>query len=245
MSGHNKWSSIKNKKGKEDAKRGKAFTKVARIITVAVREGGPEPEYNPSLKSAIEQAKSINMPNDNIERAIKKAAGGEEGSDYVSKVYEGYGPGGVAVIVDCLTDNVNRTASDVRHLFDRFGGNLGTDGSVMYLFEKKGVLRTENKENDFDKLMMDALEAGAEDVVEETDSYIIYTDRTSFNETKSILSENGYKFDDAEVSYIPSNYIDVDESKHSSLFKLIDALEDDDDVQGVYTNWNVPEESQE
>ncbi|MDO4594210.1 MAG: YebC/PmpR family DNA-binding transcriptional regulator [Tissierellia bacterium] len=238
MSGHNKWSSIKNKKGKEDAKRGKIFTKLAREITVAVREGGADPEYNPSLKSAVEKAKAENMPNDNIERAIKKASGNNATDNYERIIYEGYGPGGIAVVVECLSDNKNRTAANIRHLFDKFGGNLGTDGSVMFMFEKKGLMISKDKSYDFDQLMLEALDAGCEDVIEEDDHYEIITDHKNFINVKDKLSEN-FDFERAEISYLADNYIDLDDDKKQSLIKLIDNLEDDDDVQEVYTNWNV------
>ncbi|MDU7502364.1 MAG: YebC/PmpR family DNA-binding transcriptional regulator, partial [Finegoldia magna] len=175
MSGHNKWSKIKNKKGSEDARRGKVFTKMARAITVAVREGGADPEYNPSLKSVIEKARAENMPNDNIDRAIKKASGDGDSANYENIVYEGYGPEGVAVIVECLTDNRNRTASDVRHYFDKFGGNLGQNGSVSFMFQRKGLLLIEAESLDEEEVMMDSLDAGAEDFEADDGIFVINT----------------------------------------------------------------------
>lgn len=242
MSGHNKWSKIKNKKGSEDAKKGKIFTKHARNITVAAREGGLDPEYNASLKTAIEMAKADNMPNDNIDRAIKKASGEAGGDNFERIIYEGYGPGGVAFIVDCLTDNKNRTAPDVRHIFDKFGGNLGTDGSVMFLFEKKGEIVVNGEGKDFDEFMMDALEAGASDVDDLDEGYFeVLTEVNDFNDTVEKLREMGYKIEKANISYL-ANDIEVDPSHHEKLFKLIDALEDNDDIQEVYYNWASPSE---
>lgn len=241
MSGHNKWSSIKNKKGKEDAKKGKIFTKHARNITVAAREGGPNPDYNPSLAQAIEKAKADNMPNDNIERAIKKATGEGATDNFERIIYEGYGAGGVAVIVDCLTDNKNRTAPDIRHFFDKFGGNLGTDGSVMFMFNRKGQIET-NKAKDLDSAMEDAIEASCEDVEENEDSFIFSTSVEDFNQALESLKAAGYEVSSSDLEYVPDNYIDVDKDKQENLVKLIEALEDDDDVQNVYTNWNVPDD---
>ena len=244
MSGHNKWSKIKNKKGSEDAKRGKIFTKHARNITVAARQGGDNPDYNPTLKAAIEKAKSDNMPNDNIERAIKKASGEGGGDNYQRVIYEGYGPGGVAIIVDCLTDNVQRTAPDVRHAFDKNGGNLGTDGSVMFMFNQKGLVLVEGTNKDFDTFMMDALEAGADDVTNIDGFFEAITSVEAFNDTKENLKKAGYSIERSEISYIAQNDVEVDESHHQSLEKLIDTLEDNDDVQEVYTNWQMPSEEE-
>lgn len=242
MAGHNKWSTIKNKKGKEDAKRGKIFTKHARNITVAAREGGTDPEYNASLKTAIEMAKADNMPNDNIDRAIKKASGEAGGDDYERVIYEGYGPGGVAFIVDGLTDNKNRTAPDVRHIFDKFGGNLGTDGSVMFLFERKGEIIVNGKEKNLDDFMMDALEAGASDIKDlEEGYYEALTEINDFNDSVDKLREMGYKIERANISYI-ADEIEVEKDHHENLNKLIDGLEDNDDVQEVYHNWDIPSE---
>ena len=238
MSGHNKWSKIKNKKGNEDAKRGKIFTKHARNITVAARQGGDNPDYNPTLKAAIDKAKSDNMPNDNIDRAIKKATGEGASDNYQRVIYEGYGPEGVAVIVDCLTDNVQRTAPDVRHAFDKNGGNLGTDGSVMFMFDQKGEILVNNEGKDFDKFMMDALEAGADDVIEEDEFFEALTSVESFNDAVSNLEKAGYKIERSDISYIPQSEVEVDSQHHGKLEKLIDTLEDNDDVQEVYTNWN-------
>jgi DNA-binding regulatory protein, yebC/pmpR family len=244
MSGHNKWSKIKNKKGNEDARRGKIFTKHARNITVAARQGGDNPDYNPALKQAIDKAKADNMPNDNIDRAIKKATGEGAGDNFQRVIYEGYGPAGVAVIVDCLTDNVQRTAPDVRHAFDKNGGNLGTDGSVMFMFDHKGEILVNNKDKDFDEFMMDALEAGADDVIEEDEFFEAITSVEAFNEAVAKLEEYGYKIERSEISYIPQNEVEVSSEYHASLTKLIDTLEDNDDVQEVYTNWDEPSEEE-
>lgn len=244
MSGHNKWSKIKNKKGNEDARRGKIFTKHARNITVAARQGGDNPDYNPALKQAIDKAKADNMPNDNIDRAIKKATGEGAGDNFQRVIYEGYGPAGVAVIVDCLTDNVQRTAPDVRHAFDKNGGNLGTDGSVMFMFDHKGEILVNNKDKDFDEFMMDALEAGADDVIEEDEFFEAITSVEAFNEAVAKLEESGYKIERSEISYIPQNEVEVSSEYHASLTKLIDILEDNDDVQEVYTNWDEPSEEE-
>ena len=244
MSGHNKWSKIKNKKGSEDAKRGKIFTKHARNITVAARQGGDNPDYNPTLKAAIDKAKADNMPNDNIDRAIKKASGEGGGDNYQRVIYEGYGPGGVAVIVDCLTDNIQRTAPDVRHAFDKNGGNLGTDGSVMFMFDQKGLILIDGQGKDFDTFMMDALEAGADDVRQIDEFFEAITSVEAFNGATENLKEAGYKIERSEISYLVQNEIEVDPSHHQSLEKLIDTLEDNDDVQEVYTNWQVPSEEE-
>ena len=244
MSGHNKWSKIKNKKGNEDARRGKIFTKHARNITVAARQGGDNPDYNPALKQAIDKAKADNMPNDNIDRAIKKATGEGAGDNFQRVIYEGYGPAGVAVIVDCLTDNIQRTAPDVRHAFDKNGGNLGTDGSVMFMFDHKGEILVNNEDKDFDEFMMDALEAGADDVIEEDEFFEAITSVEAFNEAVAKLEESGYKIERSEISYIPQNEVEVSSEHHASLTKLIDTLEDNDDVQEVYTNWDEPSEEE-
>ena len=238
MSGHNKWSSIKDKKGKEDAKRGKIFTKIARMISVAVREGGPDPDYNPSLKSAIEKAKAENMPNDNIQRAIKKGSGEDSGASYEKIIYEGYGPEGVAVIVNCLTDNRNRTAADIRHAFDKFGGNLGQNGSVIFMFDHKGVLTIDKNDKDEEEFMLEAIEAGAEDVQMEEDLFVVTTSMDDFAKVRDNLLENGYEFHTADLFYLPQNEIAVEDPEaQKKLQKMIDMLEDNDDVQSVFHNW--------
>ena len=239
MSGHNKWSKIKNKKGSEDARRGKVFTKMARAITVAVREGGADPEYNPSLKSVIEKARAENMPNDNIDRAIKKASGDGDSANYENIVYEGYGPEGVAVIVECLTDNRNRTASDVRHYFDKFGGNLGQNGSVSFMFQRKGLLLIDAESLDEEEVMMDSLDAGAEDFEADDGIFVINTAMEDFAQVRDTLLDKGYKFVTSDLVYEPSNYVKInDESNIDKMEKLIDNLEDSDDVQQVSHNWD-------
>lgn len=238
MSGHNKWSKVKNVKGKEDAKRASAFTKISRMIMVAVREGGGDPDYNSSLKMAIEKAKAENMPNDNINRAIKKGLGDLDGQEYSHIIYEGYGPEGVAVIVSCLTDNKNRTAANVRHYFDKYRGNLGTSGSVMFQFDYKGILVTDDEGKDEDTVIMDALDAGAEDVRHEEGSYVLLTDPTQFSSVNEKLVEAGYAFSVAQTGYFPKNTVRIQEEENQKLMDtLVDVMEDDDDVQDVYTNW--------
>lgn len=237
MSGHSKWKTIKAKKGKEDQRRASVFTKLARYITVAVKEGGSNPEFNPSLKSAIEKAKAENMPNDNIERAIKKGEGGEGDANYENVTYEGYGIGGVAVIVECLTDNRNRTASDVRHAFDKHGGNLGTTGCVSYLFDKKGFIAIENDGSvDEDTLTMDAIDLGAEDFKAYEEGYEIYTAVEDFNKVVEGLKDRGYKLSDFDISNIPQTTVKLDEEQAIKFEKMVDDLEESDDVQSVSHN---------
>lgn len=237
MSGHSKWKTIKAKKGKEDQRRASVFTKLARYITVAVKEGGSNPEFNPSLKSAIEKAKAENMPNDNIERAIKKGEGGEGDANYENVIYEGYGIGGVAVMVECLTDNRNRTASDVRHAFDKHGGNLGTTGCVSYLFDKKGFIAIENDGSvDEDTLTMDAIDLGAEDFKSYEEGYEIYTSVEDFNQVVEGLKDRGYKLSDFDLSNIPQTTVKLDEEQAIKFEKMVDDLEESDDVQSVSHN---------
>lgn len=244
MAGHSKWSNIKRKKGKEDAVRGKIFTKLTRYITVAVKEGGSDPEYNPALKAAIEKAKAENMPNDNIDRAIKKAAGSQDADNFEEIKYEGYGPAGIAVYVSCLTDNRNRTASDVRHAFDKFGGNLGQTGCVSFMFHRKGILAIEKNDSiDEEELMMEAIEIGAEDFNVEEEVFEIITAPEDFNTVRDTLKEKGYEFVTAETSFIPQNTVELKEEKDiKNMVKLIENLEDNDDVQDVYHNWEIPDD---
>lgn len=228
---------IENRKNKQDAKRAKIFTKYARSITVAAKEGGGDPEYNASLKTAIEKAKSMNMPNDNIDRAIKKGTGGGESENYEHITYEGYGPGGVAVIVNSLTDNKNRTAGNVRFYFDKNGGNMGTAGCVSFMFDKKGIILIEKNDSVEEDILMEvALEAGAEDFVSEDDGFEIITDAATFDDVKSTLESSGYELLSAEVTMLPQTYTKIEENLEKSMEKLIDMLEDDDDVQDIYTN---------
>ncbi len=238
MSGHNKWSKVKNVKGKEDAKRASAFTKLSRMIMVATREGGGDPDYNASLKMAIDKAKAENMPNDNIDRAIKKGLGALDGQEFSSMTYEGYGPEGVAVIVTCLTDNKNRTAANVRHHFDKYHGNLGTSGSVTFQFDFKGVLITDREGREEDEVMMDALDAGAEDVTFEEDYIQITTDPAQLASVIEALQEKQYDFSTAQTAYLPKNTVRIQDPENRKLMEtLIDVLEEDDDVQDVYSNW--------
>ena len=244
MAGHSKWNNIKNKKGKEDAKRAKEFTKLGRYIMVAAKEGGADEEYNPALKAAVEKAKAANMPNDNIERAIKRGTGELAADTYEEIIYEGYGPGGIAVFVSCLTDNRNRTASDVRHAFDKFGGNLGQTGCVSFMFDRKGVLAIERDDSiDDDELMLQAIDLGAEDFDSDEYGYEIITSPADFNKVRDALSEEGYKFAMAEISFLPQNTSELTEKEDiDNMIKLIDALEDNDDIQEIYHNWEIPED---
>lgn len=243
MSGHSKWSTIKRKKGAADAKRGALFGKLSRAITVAAKEGGGDIEMNPALGLAVQKAKDANMPNDNIDRAIAKGTGsGSDGSEYESITYEGYAPGGVAVLVDVLTDNRNRTASDVRFIFTKNGGKLGTSGSVAYLFDRKGVIMVPADGLDEDELMLAALDAGAEDVVQEGDYFRVTTEATDFMAVRGGLDEAGITYEDANLSMEPQNTIDLDASTAKQTLRLIDALEENDDVQEVFANFDVSEE---
>ena len=243
MSGHSKWANIKIKKGKSDAQRGKAFTKLGREIAIAVKQGGANPDANSRLKDVIAKAKAANMPNDNIFRSIKKAAGEGEGDNYEEITYEGYGPGGVAVIVEAATDNRNRTAGDIRHFFDKFGGNLGQSGSVSFMFNRKGIILIEKRDNiTEDDLMMEALEAGAEDVSTEDEYFEILTEANDFSAVREALEAKNYEFLDAEVSMIPVTMSRLTDAKQiEQMDRLIENLEDMDDVQNVYHNWEQEE----
>ena len=247
MSGHSKWNNIKRKKEKTDGAKAKIFTKIGRELAVAVKEGGgPDPASNSKLKDCIAKAKANNVPNDNIERIIKKAAGDGDAERYESMVYEGYGPNGVAVIVEALTDNRNRTAADVRHYFDKFGGNLGTTGCVSFMFAEKGVVVIEKEGLDEDKVMEDALEAGASDFQADEDVFEISTEPEDFSGVREDLEAKGYEFVSAEVEMVPSTYTALsDEESIVKMQKLLDALEDNDDVQNVWHNWDAPESDDE
>lgn len=244
MAGHSKWNNIKNKKGKEDAKRGKIFTKMARYITVAVREGGSDPEYNAPLKNAIEKAKAENMPNDNMDRAIKKGMGDLDGANFQEIIYEGYGPSGVAVYVEALTDNKNRTASDVRHAFDKYGGNLGSTGCVGFMFDRKGLIVIEKTDDiDEEEMMMNAIEAGAEDISVEEEVFEIITGLEDLNTVRDALKEMDYKLASADLEYIPQTTSELtDEKDIKNMVKMLDMLEDNDDVQNVSHNWEIPDD---
>ena len=245
MSGHSKWNNIKRKKEKTDAQKAKIFTKIGREITVAVKEGGADPNSNGKLRDLIAKAKSNNVPNDNIDRIIKKAGSGDK-ADYESIVYEGYGPNGVAVIVETLTDNRNRTASDVRHYFDKFGGNLGTSGCVSFMFNEQGVIVMENTFTDEEKLMEDIMEAGADDYSIDEDEVEIVTSPADFQSVRDALTGLGYTFVSADVEMVPSNYVTLTDPDHIlKMNLLLEHLEDNDDVQNVYHNWDIPEEEDE
>jgi len=246
VSGHSKWSTIKRKKGANDAKRGKIFTKLIKEITIAARMGGGDPEGNPRLRSAITAAKGENMPKENIDRAIKKGTGEMGGVIYEEIMYEGYGPGGVAVLVETMTDNKNRTVADVRHFFAKSGGNLGEFGCVAWMFDKKGTVSVAKGVAAEDELMDLVLEAGAEDVVEEEDSYQIVTAPEAFNDVVDRLEKSGIKFSDANLAMVPKNSIEVtDEKTAKSLLRLLENLEDHDDVQKVHANFDVADDLME
>ncbi|NLC42878.1 MAG: YebC/PmpR family DNA-binding transcriptional regulator [Clostridiales bacterium] len=243
MAGHSKWANIKNKKEKTDAQRGKIFTKIGREIAVAVKEGGGgDPSTNSRLRDVIAKAKANNMPNDNISRSIKKAAGEGEAVNYENVTYEGYGPNGVAIIVDVLTDNRNRTASEIRYIFDRNEGSLGATGCVAWMFDRKGIIVIENNDTiDEDELMMSAIDAGAEDVIEEGEAFEIYTSPTEYSEVLSALEEAGYTFASADIEMIPQNTVQLNEEQAQTVMNLIDMMEDNDDVQNIYNNAEMPE----
>ena len=247
MSGHSKWHNIQAKKGKADAQRGAVFTKIGREIAIAVREGGANPESNGKLRDVIAKAKANNMPNDNIQRSIKKASGELSNVVYEEITYEGYAPGGVAVIVDTISDNRNRTASDIRHCFAKYGGNLGTTGSVGFMFDERGVLVVERQPgSDEDEMMMIALDAGAEDVKADDDVFEIYTAPNEFSAVREALEKQGLTFLSADVQKIPQNTVAVtDPDTIVKIQKMLDLLEENDDVQNVYHNADLPEEEEE
>ena len=240
MSGHSKWHNIQKTKGAQDAKRAAAFTKIAKEIIVAVKEGGgiTDPANNSRLATVITKAKAANMPNDNIKRVLEKAAGAGSGDNYETITYEGYGPGGVAVIVETMTDNRNRTAPEVRHLLDKYGKGLGATGCVSWSFDRKGVIIIEKEDLDEDTVMMDALDAGADDMQVEEETFEVYTDPDAFGSVLAALEEKGYTFVQAAVEMVPQNYVKLEnEDDIKNMEKLIDLLEDNDDVQNVYHNW--------
>lgn len=242
MSGHSKWKNIMHKKEKTDAQRAKIFTKIGKEISIAVKEGGPNPASNSKLKDLIAKAKANNVPNDNIDRIIKKASS-DDAANYEEITYEGYGPCGIAVIVETATDNRNRTASDIRHYFDKFGGNLGQSGCVSFLFEKKGVILLDAEDLDEDVLMETALEAGASDFAKEDDVFEIYTEPDDLSAVRETLEEKGYQIQSADLDMIPGSYVrltDETDIKHMNL--LLEHLDEHDDVQNVYHNWEAPDE---
>jgi len=238
MAGHSKWNNIKRRKGAQDAKRGKIFMKAAKDIYLAAKEGGSDPEMNPALRVAIEKAKANNVPNENIERNIKKATGTLDGVSYEEFIYEGYGPGGSAVMVEVLTDNRNRTASEVRHAFSKNGGNLGENGCVAFMFNRKGYFVIDRSKTDVDEdtVMLAAIEAGAEEMETSDDVYEIYTESDQFTEVRDALVAEGFEFGDAEVTFIPTTYSSLDEEDQDKMERLIEQLEDLEDVQDVHHN---------
>lgn len=244
MSGHSKWSTIKRKKGKTDAQRAKTFTKIGREITVCVKEGGGDPAVNAKLKELITKAKQNNVPNDNIDRVIKKASGDGDKNSFEAATYEGYGPNGIAVIVEALTDNKNRTAADVRHHFDKFGGNLGAMGCVSFMFTQKGVIVIENIDLDEEKVMEDCMEVGAADFSYSPEVVEVYTEPADFTAVRQALEELGYTFASAQLEQVPATYTDLTDEFHiSKMNRLLEALEDNDDVQEIWHNWGNESES--
>lgn len=242
MAGHSKWAQIKHKKAKEDAKKGKIFSKLTRAIIVAVKQGGGNPETNPQLANAIEKAKEYNLPQENIERAIKRATGEIGAENYEQIVYEGYAPGGVAVMVEAMTDNRNRTAAEIRHIFSKHGGNLSETGSVSWMFEKKGVISFLREKIDEEELLSAALEAGAEDMEEDESFVNIITSPKNFREVKEALEKAGYSYERAEITMNPTTTVKVEDRETAKkVLKLIEALEDHDDVQEVYSNFDISE----
>jgi len=243
MAGHSKWANIQHRKKAVDAKRGKIFTQINRVLSVAAREGGGDPATNPALRLAIEKANAVNMPKDNIERAIKKATGDLDGVTYESLTYEGYATNGVAVLVECLTDNRNRTVAEVRHAFSKFGGNLGTDGSVAYLFSKIGVLNFAPGTSE-EELMEAAMDAGAEDIVAEDDGSIeVITTPETYSDVKSALEATGFTAENAEITMRASLEVELDVESGEKVLRLLEALEDLDDTQDVYSNADIPDEA--
>lgn len=242
MSGHSKWATIKRKKGAADAKRGQLFSKLSRAIIVAAKEGGADPDANASLATAIQKARDNSMPKDNIERAIQRGAGGADGDAYESMLYEGYGAGGVAVICTILTDNRNRTASDLRFIFTKNGGSLGTPGSVAWQFDRKGVIVVESEGVDEDTLMEVALAGGAEDIADDDGQWQITTDPSDFMAVRSTLEEAGIAYVSADLTMVPQNTVAPSESEARQILRMIDQLEDNDDVQDVYANFDISDE---
>ena len=247
MSGHNKWSTIKRKKGANDAARAKVFTKIGRELAVAVKEGGPDPSNNAKLRDVIAKAKQNNVPNDNIERMLKKAAGDTDANNYEEIIYEGYGPSGIAVVVETLTDNRNRTAGEVRHYFDKCGGNMGTPGSVTFMFSRQGVIIIEKEDVDEDTLMEDALEVGATDfITDDDDIFEIRTEANDLGTVRDELENKGYKVISSEVAYIPATYTRLEnEEDMKNMAKMIEMFDENEDVQNIYHNWENEDEYEE
>ena len=243
MSGHSKWSTIKRKKGAADAARARVFTKLIKEITVSARMGGGDPESNPRLRLAIQNAKGANMPLSNVERAIKKGTGDLEGQHYEEVTYEGYGPGGAAIMIDTITDNRNRTVGEIRHIFSKHGGNLAESNAVAFMFDRKAVVEVEAGEMDEDDIMMIALEAGAEDVQDEGEGvFTIYGEPSDLEQIRNALEEGGVTIKSAESTFVPQNYTEVEEQNAKSLLKLMELLDDHDDVQKVYSNFDIDED---
>ena len=242
MSGHSKWATIKHKKGAADAKRGKLFSKLSRAITVAAREGGPDPAMNTSLANAIDKAKSYSMPKDNIERAIQRGGGGAEGANFESIVYEGYGPAGVAIIVEVLTDNKNRSAAEVRNIFSKHGGQLAQPGAVAWVFERRGSIVVDGGKFDEDTVMTAAIEAGADDVVHDGDQFEILTQPAEFAAVRDAVTAAGIEFEQAELTMVPKNTVKLEENDARKTMRIVDALEDSDDVQEVFANFDIPDD---
>jgi YebC/PmpR family DNA-binding regulatory protein len=245
MSGHSKWASIKHKKGAADARRGKVFSRLNKEIMVAARMGGGDPGGNPRLRSAIQAAKAENMPKDNIERAIKKGTGELEGASYEECNYEAYGPGGVAIMIDCLTDNKNRTVAEVKHIFERHGGNLGEPGCVSWIFVKKGLIVFDRESVEEERLLELALEAGAEDIKEEETHFEILTDPSDLESVKKAFDDKGLSYTVAEVSMIPQNTISLEGRDAERMLNLMETLEEHDDINHVYANFDIPDEVME
>ncbi|OYD13812.1 YebC/PmpR family DNA-binding transcriptional regulator [candidate division WOR-3 bacterium JGI_Cruoil_03_44_89] len=242
MSGHSKWAQIKRKKGKLDAQRGRTFTRLIREITVAARQGGGNPETNSRLRSAVDTAKAQNMPQDNIKKAIMRGTGELEGINYEEISYEGYGPCGVAILIEALTDNKNRTTSEIRHILSHHGGNLGENGCVSWMFKDKGIIYIDKERVDEERLLTIALDAGAEDVIAEDDSYQIITSPKDFETLKSTLKSGGIEYSSAELTKSPQSTIKIGEKDTKSILKLMDVLEEHDDVQHIYANFDIPDE---
>ncbi len=241
MSGHSKWHSIRHKKGATDAKRGKIFSKLIKEIIVAARLGGGDPTGNPRLRTAVAAAKAENMPKDNIERAIKRGTGELDGLNYEETIYEGYGPGGVAVLVEVMTDNKNRAAADVRYIFSKRGGSLGEAGCVAWMFHKKGLIVFDQNQISEDEILEVALDAGADDVVTTEDQFEVYTDLAAFESVKQAFDDRGLRYTMAEITMVPQNTVKLDdESQAVQILKLMEAIEDSDDVQKVYANFDIP-----
>lgn len=245
MSGHNKWSTIKHKKGAADAKRGKIFSKLIKEISIAARVGGGDPDGNPRLRTAINAARAANMPKDNVDRAIKRGTGEIAGVSYEEVIYEGYGPGGVAVLVEALTDNKNRTVAEIRHIFDKYNGNLGESGCVAWMFQKKGLIIIPAVQLHEDEVMELALEAGAQDVSREGDTYEITTEPSDFETVRKAMEDRGWKIEMAEITMVPQNNVKLEGKKAEQMLKMMDTLDDHDDLQKVFANFDISDEEME